>query len=135
MSPPVDAEQHDVLAAGWGLYHTCPNFEAAFDPADPAGSARRILPLIIPNCSADPVNVEQVFGGITNTIFKFSFPQPPDRDAVRHEGGARRLVLVRIFGENGVDRGGGLGRRSGRLPDESLLVSSGRLNCIIEKSS
>ena len=105
MTPPVAVETHDVLAAGWDLYRACANIEAEFDPADPGGSARRILPLILPNCSADSVDVEQVLGGITNTLFKCSFPQLlPDEDAVQHEGGARRSVLVRIFGENGVDR-------------------------------
>ena len=54
-------EPHDVLAAGWDIYRACPNIDAAFDPADPGGSARRILPLILPNCSAESVDVEQVF--------------------------------------------------------------------------
>ena len=50
-TPPVAANLNDVLAAGSKIDRACPNIEAAFDPADPAGSARCILPLIIPNCS------------------------------------------------------------------------------------
>ena len=94
----------DILAEGWDLYRASPRVDAVFDVAQPEESARRIVPLVVEGCPPDGLVVEEVLGGITNTLYKCTLPSHAGFGGACSQGRSPRAVLVRIFGDNGVDR-------------------------------